>query len=487
MEARRGRPPYPGILTPAEERVLDLVRAGLTNAEIAVRLGLSISTVRYHLTNLHAKANSESREALRSWEPSTGRRNPLGLLGPLVPGLKWVAAATGVAIVGLAVASTIAVLANREGASEPAAAPVAVEESAPRPIIRMEGDRVPVVPTIAVVGYDGPEQVIRLIDSQSGTEIARRTAGYNPIVTFRRTENELLVSYMKDSGSGATHVLDILDTAGGLTLKRTLPVPDRPNFHGYLSTAQALSGDERFFAIATTTMRTELPECRGGGDGPSCARDGIRILQLDAPEPTEWWFELPRHCGGRIILPFGSDGFTVTCVAGEVHTFRHDGPAGTGTAPSARFQTDPVTNRNRAGAIFSASADNGWSGSLMSQGSFVWTRPGESEINDAAIPAGKQPRWPIFAEIGGGRLVVGYITRYYDQYPDGLAVFNMVDGVIEQELPSYDISRSMIASGPDTLVATTTDGRLIEITVSTGAVRNLATLGVDPENVTLVR
>src|SRR5688500_7049180 len=69
MEVRRGRPPYPGVLTPAEERVLDLVRSGLTNAEIAVRLGLSISTVRYHLTNLHSKANSESREALRSWQP----------------------------------------------------------------------------------------------------------------------------------------------------------------------------------------------------------------------------------------------------------------------------------------------------------------------------------------------------------------------------------------------------------------------------------
>ena len=36
--ARRGRPPHPGVLTPAEWRVLEELREGRTNAEIAVRL-----------------------------------------------------------------------------------------------------------------------------------------------------------------------------------------------------------------------------------------------------------------------------------------------------------------------------------------------------------------------------------------------------------------------------------------------------------------
>ncbi|MEX0784385.1 MAG: helix-turn-helix transcriptional regulator [Dehalococcoidia bacterium] len=486
MEARRGRPPYAGVVTPAEERVLELIRTGLTNAEIAIRLGLSINTVRYHVTNLVAKANAETRTELRSWQPDRARRTPLGWLGPVVPGLKGMVVASAVAGIGIAAVSVIAVLANREGTPEPALAPAAVETPLPDPP-RMGTNRVPHVPTFAVVVYETPDKAVLLLDSQTGAEMARAATGYNPMVTFRRTRDELLVSYMTDTESGVTHVLDVLDTANGLVLKRRLPVPDRPNFHGYVATAQALSGDESFFAIATTTMRTELPECRGGGDGPSCARDGIRIVQLDAAEPVEWWFELPRHCGGRIILPFGADGFTVTCVTGEMHTFRYDALAGTGVAPSARFQTDPVTNRNRAGAILSASADNGWSGSLMSQGSFVWTRPGEAEINRAAIPTGKQPRWPIFAEIGGGRLVVGYITRYYDQYPEGLAVFNMVDGTIERELPGFDIGRSMVASGPNTLVAVTTKGRLIEIDVDAGTSRDLGPAPTDPENVALVR
>ncbi|NIR62070.1 MAG: helix-turn-helix transcriptional regulator, partial [Gammaproteobacteria bacterium] len=40
----RGRPPHPDVLTPAEWRVLEHVRDGRSNAEIAERLGLSLHT-----------------------------------------------------------------------------------------------------------------------------------------------------------------------------------------------------------------------------------------------------------------------------------------------------------------------------------------------------------------------------------------------------------------------------------------------------------
>jgi DNA-binding CsgD family transcriptional regulator len=70
MEARRGRPPYPDPVTPAEARVLELVREGRSNAEIAVRLGVSVNTVRYHVSNLLAKANASERAELRQWQPA---------------------------------------------------------------------------------------------------------------------------------------------------------------------------------------------------------------------------------------------------------------------------------------------------------------------------------------------------------------------------------------------------------------------------------
>lgn len=46
----RGRPPYPGLLTPVEARVLEKVREGLTNAQIAGALDLSPDTVKSQVT-----------------------------------------------------------------------------------------------------------------------------------------------------------------------------------------------------------------------------------------------------------------------------------------------------------------------------------------------------------------------------------------------------------------------------------------------------
>ena len=43
---RRGRPRHPDVLTPGEWRVLEALRDGGTNAEIAARLGLSADTVK---------------------------------------------------------------------------------------------------------------------------------------------------------------------------------------------------------------------------------------------------------------------------------------------------------------------------------------------------------------------------------------------------------------------------------------------------------
>ncbi|HEY4686531.1 MAG TPA: helix-turn-helix transcriptional regulator, partial [Dehalococcoidia bacterium] len=43
------RPPYPDVLTPREWEVLDLLREGLTNDQIARRLGISRDGAKYHV------------------------------------------------------------------------------------------------------------------------------------------------------------------------------------------------------------------------------------------------------------------------------------------------------------------------------------------------------------------------------------------------------------------------------------------------------
>ena len=70
----RGRPPYPEILTPAEQRVLKELRRGGTNAEIAARLDVTLDAVKFHISNMLAKLELNSRVQLASWRPESHGR-----------------------------------------------------------------------------------------------------------------------------------------------------------------------------------------------------------------------------------------------------------------------------------------------------------------------------------------------------------------------------------------------------------------------------
>lgn len=64
----RGRPPHGDILTPAEWRVVDAVRHGRTNPEIAAGQGVSIDAVKYHVANALLKLGLASRAEVRRWD-----------------------------------------------------------------------------------------------------------------------------------------------------------------------------------------------------------------------------------------------------------------------------------------------------------------------------------------------------------------------------------------------------------------------------------
>lgn len=57
--------PGPDILTPREAEVLDLLRAGRSNAEIAHALHVSIETVRTHARRIYRKLGVKTRRELR--------------------------------------------------------------------------------------------------------------------------------------------------------------------------------------------------------------------------------------------------------------------------------------------------------------------------------------------------------------------------------------------------------------------------------------
>ena len=64
---KRGRPPHDDQLTPAEWRVVEAVRHGLSNPEIAARRGISLDAVKFHVANILQKLGLDNRGDLRRW------------------------------------------------------------------------------------------------------------------------------------------------------------------------------------------------------------------------------------------------------------------------------------------------------------------------------------------------------------------------------------------------------------------------------------
>ena len=76
MARRRGRPPHPDVLTPAEWQVLDWLHHGVNRHEIARRRRTSLDAVKYHVANITAKLGVESSRDLRHW-PGYPATSPL--------------------------------------------------------------------------------------------------------------------------------------------------------------------------------------------------------------------------------------------------------------------------------------------------------------------------------------------------------------------------------------------------------------------------
>jgi len=102
----RGRPPHPDILTPAEWRVVEGVRHGLTNPQIARRLGHSTDAVKFHIGNAMTKLGFTRRAQIRHWsgvnrasmlhakEPGMTEPLALGPIGQVSRHVSDIAAAT---------------------------------------------------------------------------------------------------------------------------------------------------------------------------------------------------------------------------------------------------------------------------------------------------------------------------------------------------------------------------------------------------------
>jgi DNA-binding CsgD family transcriptional regulator/catechol 2,3-dioxygenase-like lactoylglutathione lyase family enzyme len=63
-----GRPRHDDVLTPAEWKVAEQVRHGMTNRRIAERMGVSLDAIKFHVGNALSKLGFSSRQELRQWD-----------------------------------------------------------------------------------------------------------------------------------------------------------------------------------------------------------------------------------------------------------------------------------------------------------------------------------------------------------------------------------------------------------------------------------
>jgi DNA-binding CsgD family transcriptional regulator len=94
---RRGRPPHPDVLTPREWEVLALIREGLTNDQIALRLGLTERGARFHVSEIVSKLGVDSRKEAAEWQTP---RKPFAIGGLIMT--SGAAAAIAIAVLAMA-------------------------------------------------------------------------------------------------------------------------------------------------------------------------------------------------------------------------------------------------------------------------------------------------------------------------------------------------------------------------------------------------
>lgn len=99
----RGRPADPDVLNRAEWRVVEMVRHGLGNRQIAERQGVSLDAVKYHVGNALGKLDLRTRAELKRWpgvarlsalnEQESGMADTLGPVGQIARTVSDIAAA----------------------------------------------------------------------------------------------------------------------------------------------------------------------------------------------------------------------------------------------------------------------------------------------------------------------------------------------------------------------------------------------------------
>lgn len=244
-------------LTPREREVLGLVRVGLTNEEIAARLGISPDTAKYHVSQILAKLGVATREDAAAMAVPEGRGwwrrlGAWGLAVKLALGAATLAVLAGVAVLAWAVAS------NGSGDSGEVIAPDYL-------VYTLSGNRIAVVDPLTTA-------VLHAIPT-----------GSDPEMVVSRDGSTI---YLTDRDTAGDYQLSVIDTQAWRVLSQ-LPAPDRIANKTVGSSGMSVSSDGQYVYIHKWRILS----------GQYSTIDG------STPNTDDWWDIFDAATGQFLLNP----------------------------------------------------------------------------------------------------------------------------------------------------------------------------------------
>lgn len=314
---RRGRHPYPDILTPREWEVLQLLRVGLTNEEIADRLGISVAGVKFHVSEILSKTGVASRREAATWQPTAERRwaaLPLvtSIAAPFKRWLGWVPGmVTGTVVAGCAVlllAFAMLVLRSRISGGD-AAGPAAT--------IPASVAALPSTQTLVAAALATPAEIPSVV-APSGAETSPA-----PLATPSPLPTEAVESPYQFVIDGPGRAAPGGQVSYRITYTRVSSTHEDwgPGFVFMWDNTKASLVSSRVISGPTGTLSDQVPglSIRWGFEGPGSGSVEV-TLRIGANAESE--LEVRVYVPGTwIVLPSGSvDHFVTDVVASPAET-----------------------------------------------------------------------------------------------------------------------------------------------------------------------
>jgi len=292
-------------VTARQREVARLVSEGLTNDEIALRLGVSPSGAKYHVSELLGRLGLERREEIAQWYRTAGttetprpvrwrgwQRAAFALGAGLLGAAGIIAMAGGLPTGGLQP--------DQSRGVPPVDSELTDSQIEPTWEVDVANDYEPQEFIVAICFWghcpNSPRPEVRLISAASGETQARLWFDYQPLPILDAERGRLIVSYQSRLADTLQHQVAIFDLNNALTLIDEFTATPRSNSTTYWPSNLLLSADGEWLYYSNAPT--------GGAGDPS----GTSNVEL-ATRRVTWTYE--PECPTAPVDRYGADGVLV--------------------------------------------------------------------------------------------------------------------------------------------------------------------------------